>query len=83
MPNVFQQNWSPQVMPQTDLALTNNFQNYNLNQMGGGYHQQQQGYQPQQQQGYPPQQQQQQGYPPQQQQQQGYPPQQGHQQQGQ
>lgn len=48
MPSVFQSGWSPQVMPQTDMALMNNFQNQNLAQMQGyGYQQQvypQQGY---------------------------------------
>lgn len=68
MPNVFQNNWAPKMMPITNLALTNDFNNYQLNQM-----QQQQNYPPQNQQGYPPQNQQQ-GYPPQNQQQ-GYPPQ--------
>ena len=77
MPPVFQQNWAPQQMPSTNLALSNNFANYNLNQMGGGYPQQ--GYQQQ----YPNQQQvhpQSQPYPQQQYptQQQGYPPQQGY-----
>lgn len=67
MPNVFQNNWAPKMMPITNLALTNDFNNYQLNQM-----QQQQNYPPQNQQGYPPQNQQ--GYPPQNQQQ-GYPPQ--------
>lgn len=42
MPSVFQSGWSPQVMPQTDMALMNNFQNPNLAQMQGyGYQQQQ------------------------------------------
>ena len=67
MPPVFQTNWAPQQMPMTNIALSNDFANFNLNQMQQGYPQQ--GYPPQQQ-GYPPQQQ---GYPPQQQ---GYPPQQ-------
>ena len=37
MPSVFQNNWAPQIMPQTSLALTNTFANPNLNAMGGGY----------------------------------------------
>jgi hypothetical protein len=36
MPQVFQNNWSPQVMPMTNLELPNNFANFNLNAMGGG-----------------------------------------------
>lgn len=67
MPNVFQNNWTPKMMPITNLALKNDFNNYQLNQM-----QQQQNYPPQNQ-GYPPQNQNQ-GYPPQNQNQ-GYPPQ--------
>ena len=70
MPNVFQQNWAPQQMPATNLALSNNFANYNLGQMGGGYQQQQ--YPPQQQQ-YPPQQYPQQQYPQQEYPMQNYP----------
>jgi len=37
MPSVFQNNWTPQLMPATQLALTNAFANPNLNAMGGGY----------------------------------------------
>lgn len=62
MPNVFQNNWSPKMMPITNMALTNDFNNFQLNQM------QQQNYPPQNQ-GYPPQNQ---SYPPQSQ---GFPPQ--------
>lgn len=74
MPNVFQNNWNPKAMPLTNLAVTNDFNNFQLNQMqqynppqNQGYPPAQQGY-PQAQQGYP---QVQQGYP---QAQQGYPP---------
>jgi hypothetical protein len=58
MPNVFQNNWSPKSMPMTNMAVNNNFANFQLNQM------QQQNYPPPppQNQGYP---QQNQGYPPQ------------------
>ncbi len=60
MPNVFQNNWTPKMMPMTNLALTNDFNNFQLNQMQmpqqGGYPQQQQGGYPQQQGGYPQQQ---------------------------
>lgn len=76
MPMVFQNNWTPKMMPQTNMALTNDFNNFQLNQMAQNMPQQNQGYPPQQQsQGNPPQQQSQ-GYPPQQGQGQGYPPQQ-------
>lgn len=55
-------------MPMTNLAVTNDFNNFQLNQMQQNYPPQNQGYQQQQQQGYPPVQQQQvypqQGYPP-------------------
>lgn len=82
MPNVFQNNWHPKAMPLTNLAVTNDFNNFNLNQMQQNYPPQNQGYPPAQQnyppgqQGYPPGQQSQQppgqqGYPPGQQ---GYPP---------
>lgn len=54
MPNVFQQNWAPQQMPMTNMALSNNFANYQLGQMGGGYPQQGYPQQPYPQQGYPP-----------------------------
>ena len=56
MPSVFQNSWSPQVMPQYDMSLQNNFQNNNLASMQQGYPQQsypqqqvypQQGYQDQ------------------------------------
>lgn len=36
MPSIFQNNWSPQVMPMTNMQLPNNFNNFNLNNMGGG-----------------------------------------------
>jgi hypothetical protein len=39
-------NWTPQVMPATNMALQNNFNNFNLASLGGG-----QQYPPQQ---YPP-----------------------------
>jgi hypothetical protein len=55
MPSVFQNNWAPQAMPMTNFSLPNNFQNFNLQGMGGG---QQQQYPPMQQQQYPPMQQQ-------------------------
>lgn len=58
---VFQNNWAPKLMPMTNMALTNNFNNFQLNQMQQNYPQQNQGYPPQNQ-GYPPQNQ---GYPPQ------------------
>lgn len=45
MPQVFQTNWAPQVMPAANLALTNNFANYQLTQMQSqSYPPQQQGY---------------------------------------
>jgi hypothetical protein len=61
MPNTFQNNWAPKLMPPTNMILPNNFNNFNLNNMGGGGQ-------------YPPQQQQQMGgtYPPQQNMQGGY-----------
>ena len=53
MPNVFQNNWAPKMMPNTNLALTNDFNNYQLGQMQQsptGYpnqvHPQNQGYNP-------------------------------------
>lgn len=49
MPNLFQSNWQPQVMPQINMALQNNFNNFNLASLG---HPQQ--YPPQN--SYPPQQ---------------------------
>ena len=74
MPNIFQNNWHPKAMPMTNLAVTNDFNNFQLNQMQQNYAPQNQGYPPGQQ-GYPPGQQ---GYPPGQQGypqgQQGYPP---------
>jgi hypothetical protein len=36
MPQVFQSNWSPKTMPMTNLQLPNNFNNFNLEAMGGG-----------------------------------------------
>lgn len=75
MPNIFQNNWAPKMMPNTNLALTNDFNNYQLQQMQNqGYANQQQVYP--QNQGYPPQNQ---GYPPQNQ---GYTPNQGYPNQG-
>lgn len=45
MPSLFQSNWTPQVMPTTNMSLQNNFANFSLNNMGGGqqYPPQQQG----------------------------------------
>lgn len=40
VPNMFQNNWAPKMMPNTNLALTNDFNNYQLGQMQqspGGY----------------------------------------------
>lgn len=34
MPNLFQNNWQPQIMPQTNMALQNNFNNFNLASLG-------------------------------------------------
>ena len=51
MPIIFQNNWAPQMMPDTNMAVVNNFNNFQLSQM-----QQQPQYPPQPQQGYPPQQ---------------------------
>lgn len=48
MPNIFQSNWTPQMMPDTNMAVVNNFNNFQLSQM-----QQQPQYPPQPQQGYP------------------------------
>lgn len=78
MPNVFQNSWSPKVMPNTNLALTNDFNNYQLGQMQ--MQQSPTGYPNQGNQGYPPNQGNQ-GYPPNQPNQgsQGYPPNQGNQ----
>lgn len=37
MDPLFQQSsWQPQVMPITNMELPNNFNNFNLNNMGGG-----------------------------------------------
>ncbi len=33
LPPVFQNNWTPQVMPLTNLVLPNNFNNFNLNNL--------------------------------------------------
>ena len=33
MPMVFQNNWAPQNMPMSNLALVNNFNNFQLTQM--------------------------------------------------
>ena len=78
MPNVFQNSWSPKVMPNTNLALTNDFNNYQLGQMQ--MQQSPTGYPNQGNQGYPPNQPNQgnQGYPPNQGNQ-GYPQNQGNQ----
>lgn len=35
-PKVFQNSWSPQMMPMTNMTLNNDFNNFNLNAMGGG-----------------------------------------------
>jgi len=37
MPAMFQNNWSPQLMPATNLELANAFVNPNMNAMGNGY----------------------------------------------
>lgn len=81
VPALFTTNWQPQVMPATNLALQNNFNNFNLASLGGGQqYPPANNYPPQQQPNYPPQQPRQPNYPPQQQnqppQQQNYPPQQ-------
>ncbi len=34
MPALFQNNWAPQAMPTTNMALQNNFANFNLNNLG-------------------------------------------------
>lgn len=52
MPNIFTSNWAPQAMPATNMAVVNNFNNFQISQM------QPQQYPPVPQQGYP-----QQGYP--------------------
>ena len=49
VPQQFTMNWTPQVMPATNFALQNNFNNFNLSSLGNG-----QQYPSQQQ--YPPQQ---------------------------
>ncbi len=67
MPNVFQNNWAPKLMPITNLALTDNFVNAQINNMQSNY--------PPQNQGYPPQNQ---VYPNQTPMNNGYPPQQGY-----
>ena len=36
VPSLFTQNWQPQVMPVTNIALQNNFNNFNLASLGGG-----------------------------------------------
>jgi hypothetical protein len=36
MPQVFQSNWAPKMMPQTNMQLTNTFANFNMEAMGGG-----------------------------------------------
>lgn len=36
VPSLFTTNWQPQVMPATNLALQNNFNNFNLANLGGG-----------------------------------------------
>lgn len=73
MPNIFTSNWAPQAMPATNMAVVNNFNNFQISQM------QPQQYPPVPQQGYPMQQMQPiqgQGQTP------GYPGQQGYPQQG-
>lgn len=34
MPSLFSSNWQPQVMPTTNMALQNNFNNFNLASLG-------------------------------------------------
>lgn len=34
MPNMFTTNWQPQLMPPTNMALQNNFNNFNMATMG-------------------------------------------------
>ena len=34
MPSMFQNNWQPQMMPMTNMALQNNFNNFNMASMG-------------------------------------------------
>jgi hypothetical protein len=34
MPSMFQTNWQPQMMPMTNMALQNNFNNFNMAAMG-------------------------------------------------
>lgn len=34
MPQLFQTNWTPQVMPMTNMVLPNNFANFNMAAMG-------------------------------------------------
>ncbi len=36
VPSLFNNNWQPQVMPATNMALQNNFNNFNLASLGGG-----------------------------------------------
>jgi len=36
IPQTFTVNWQPQVMPATNFALQNNFNNFNLSSLGGG-----------------------------------------------
>lgn len=33
MPNIFQNNWNPQIMPSMDMAIANDFANFNLNNL--------------------------------------------------
>lgn len=62
MPMMFQQNWSPQVMPATNFVLQNNFNNPNISNMQSQSQNYppppppaNQGYPPNPNQGYPPQ----------------------------
>ncbi len=36
VPSLFNNNWQPQIMPATNMALQNNFNNFNLSNLGGG-----------------------------------------------
>lgn len=36
VPSLFTNNWTPQMMPATNLALQNNFSNFNLSNLGNG-----------------------------------------------
>lgn len=55
VPSLFTVNWQPQVMPATNLAVQNNFNNFNLASLGAPQQYPPSNYPPQQNMGQPPQ----------------------------